>query len=231
MFSLLKTLFDGSAARAEESARDHFALDLLEQKAREATAELENAKSVLASLILRQRNEERALQGIMARLGDLEKRVLQAMEKGRDDLAQNGASAIADLENEAAARKTTIDSLDGKITRLRTTIEKVHRRIIDLNQAKIEAKALDAEHSAQKRLNRTIGQSTALREAEALVQRIRDRNDPYEEAEILDGIETALTHADATDKLAAAGCGAKLKTTADDVLARLARQHSGIEAA
>ena len=57
MLNVLKTLLQGANARAEERLTDHFAIDLIEQKIREAEAGLAAAKQTLASLIVRQRNE------------------------------------------------------------------------------------------------------------------------------------------------------------------------------
>ena len=58
MLNVLKTLFLGASARAEEQLTDHFAIDLIEQKIREAEGALSLAKTTLAALIIRQRNEE-----------------------------------------------------------------------------------------------------------------------------------------------------------------------------
>ena len=44
MFELVKTIFKGSQARAADRVRDHYAVDLLEQKVREADQDLASAK-------------------------------------------------------------------------------------------------------------------------------------------------------------------------------------------
>ncbi|MCP4820531.1 MAG: PspA/IM30 family protein, partial [Shimia sp.] len=44
MFGTLKTLIAGSNARAEENLRDHFAIELIDQKIREAGENLKAAK-------------------------------------------------------------------------------------------------------------------------------------------------------------------------------------------
>ena len=43
MLKTLNTLLMGQAARADESLKDHFALDLIDQKVREADAGLRSA--------------------------------------------------------------------------------------------------------------------------------------------------------------------------------------------
>ena len=104
MFELLSTLLKGSNAKAVEAATDHFAIDLLNQKIREAEAGVNGAKQALATLILRQRAEQTALNLLRSRKSALEDRVRQAMGVGSTDLAMDGANAIAEMENEEAVR-------------------------------------------------------------------------------------------------------------------------------
>ena len=92
MFNVLRTLFAGASARAEEQLVDTFAIDLIEQKIREADAGLAAAKNTLAALIVRQRNEQQTFDRLVAQITDLEARVRQALASGREDLATDGAS-------------------------------------------------------------------------------------------------------------------------------------------
>jgi phage shock protein A len=226
MFNVLKTLIAGANARSEDNIQNYFAVDLLDQKIREADQDLERAKSTLASLIIRKRNEKRALDGIKGRIADLEERTLKAIEAQNDDLATQGAQAIAELQNEADIRSQTVNSLTSKTDRMQLSIEKMHRRIVSLKQGMIEARSIDAECRAQKSMNRTIGKSTNIREAEKLIDRIKGRDDPFEENEVLEEIDAGLNHTNTKDALAEAGFGGKTKTSAEDVLARLAAKQN-----
>ena len=221
MFNVLRTLFAGASARAEEQLVDTFAIDLIEQKIREADAGLAAAKNTLAALIVRQRNEQQTLDRLQAQIADLEARVRQALANGRDDLATDGATAIAQLENERAVRRDTLDQLQNRIARTQSSVEKAHRRIIDLRQGMISARAADAEHKAQKSLNRSLGSTAAVREAEELIARVMNRTDPLAESEVLDEIDDGLSTNAIRDRLGAAGFGTKSKVDAAEVLARL----------
>lgn len=221
MFNVLKTLFAGASARAEEQLVDTFAIDLIEQKIREADAGLAAAKNTLAALIVRQRNEQQTLDRLEAQIADLEARVRQALANGREDLAADGATAIAQLENERAVRKDTLAQLANRVTRIQSSVEKAHRRIIDLRQGMISARAADAEHKAQKTLNRSLGSTAAVREAEELIARVMGRSDPLAEAEVLDEIDDGLSTSAVRDRLGAAGFGTKSKVDAEEVLKRL----------
>jgi phage shock protein A len=100
-------------------------------------------------------------------------------------------------------------------------VEKAHRRIVDLKQGMISARSVDAERKAQKRLNRSLGSGHAVREAEAMIERIMAQDDPREEGEVLDEIDAGLDSTAIRDRLGAAGYGQKSKVSADDVLTRL----------
>ena len=221
MFNLLKTLITGANAQAEEALTDHFAIDLIEQKIREADAGLAAAKNTLASLIVRQRNEERHLGRLKEEIADLEKRAGLALQDGNEGLATDAATAIADLINEQAIRQSTVDQLGQRVLRMQAAVAKANRRIIDLRQGMISARAVDAERRAQKSLNRTIGSSSAMRDAETLIKRVVNTDDPLEQSDVLDEIDAGLNGTSVRDRLAQAGYGDRSKVTAGDVLARL----------
>ena len=224
VFNIFSTLIRGANARATEVATDHFALDLIAQKIREAEQGLSSAKQTLATLILRQRQEQKLLATLTARKSDLESRAKKALGDDNEELALQAARAIADLENEQTVRKETLSRLNSRVERMRLSIEKTHRRIIDLRQGANTASAMDMERKAQRKLNRAIGNSDAIREAEALVARVANQDDPYEQGEVLDEIDRSLSHETVRDRLAEAGYGASGKTRAKDVLARLRKK-------
>ena len=221
MLSLIKTLLDGASARAEDNLKDRFAIDLLAQRIRDAEANLAAAKQTLASLIVRQRAEQASLDQLDRRIADLETRTLSALSADNQTLAEGGAAAIAELENEREVRRATVKSLGEKTLRMRMSVEQAHRRIVDLNQGMISARAIDAERKAQSRLNRSIGRTASINEAEELLARIKQSSDPFEEAGILDEIDGELRHEAIRDRLAEAGYGPATKVRAQDVLARL----------
>jgi phage shock protein A len=221
MLRTLNTLFDGANARAEERLRDHFCIELIDQKIREAEASLKAAKFSLASLIQRERSETRQITALENRTADLTGRATAALAEGRDDLATEAAGAIAQLENEQAVRGETLRRLESRILQLRHSVEAANRRIIDLKQGAIAARAAKKEADIQRRLGRHIAQDTAFEEAEALIKRVLDRDDPFEQGQILREIDQGLDRTDMTDRLAEAGFGDPTKSTAADVLSRL----------
>ena len=221
MFKTLATLIHGQNARAEDRVRDAFAIELIDQKIRESENSLRAAKATLASLIQRQRSEQKQQAGLTSRIADLTKRAKEALDNDREDMAAEAARAIASMENELTVRTETLDRLDQKVMRLRSSIESGHRRIIDLKQGAIQARAVRREQNIQMQMARTGVSSGSVEEAEELISRVLGRDDPFERSEILADINRDLNNDTLTDRMADAGFGAATRSTADDVLARL----------
>ncbi len=226
MFRTLSTLLAGASARSEDRVRDAFAIELIDQKIREADNSLKAAKATLATIIQRQRAEDRQANTLKSRISDMTARAQDALRADREDLAAEAAEAIANMENELTIRLETLDRLDQKGMRLRSSIEAGHRRIIDLKQGAIQARAVRREHHIQRRLNATAGTNTAVDEAEELIQRVIGADDPFEQSEILRGIENDLSHDTLADRMADHGFGAATRKTGQDVLAQLKAKKS-----
>ncbi|WP_299898863.1 PspA/IM30 family protein [uncultured Ruegeria sp.] len=224
MFSTLKTLIDGANAKAENRLRDSFSIELIDQKIREAEQNLKAAKLTLASLIQKQRSEIRQVETLQARIDDLMARACQALEDDRQDLAQTAAQAVADLENELALRKQTEGRLETRILQLRHSVQAASRRILDLKQGAISARAVKREQGLQKLLNRHLGGDSPIDEAEALIARVMKQDDPFEQSEILREIDAGMDHLNLAARMEEAGYGPKTRATASDVLKRLKAQ-------
>jgi phage shock protein A len=218
MFNTLKTLILGANSRAEETLRDTYAIELIDQKLREADEGLRAAKSTLASLIQRQRAEERMLATLDQRIADMTRRATEAMTASREDLALQAAEALAQMENERILRAETVLRLETKTVRLRQSVEAGHRRIIDLKQGATTARAIRREQSLIAKLPN--GEGSALEEAEALINRVTNADDPFERSDILRGINQELSHDGLADRMSDAGFGPATRVTAADVLAR-----------
>jgi phage shock protein A len=221
MFGTLKTLFAGANARAEEQLKDTYAIELIDQKIREAGGALKAAKLSLASMIQQQRNEQRQAEALEEKIADMMARAGEALKGDRPDLAETAAQAIAEMENELTVRKETLARLDRRILQLRGSVERAHRRITDLKQGAIAARATRREQALQKGLTRHAGGDSAIEDAEELIARVMGRDDPFEQGEILREIEGDLGQNRIAEQMAGAGFGAPLRSTAADVLKRL----------
>lgn len=221
MFRTLSTLLRGANARTEDRVRDTYAVELIDQKIREADVALRAAKGTLASLIQRRRAEARLADGIAARAADMEDRASAALASAREDMAAEAAQAIAGLENELRLRRDTLDRLDAKIERLRESVEACQRRLVELRQGAVQARAVRREADIQSRLSRTLAGQSPADEAKDLIDRVLGQDDPFEQSEILREIEDGLSSEGLADRMAAEGFGKATRITGAEVLARL----------
>jgi phage shock protein A len=224
MFATFKTLMIGASARAEERVRDAYALELIEQKIRDVETAQKAAKATLASLILRQRTETRTIEALAKRSDTMMARAREAMASGRSDLAGEAAEAVAQMENELTLRRETLDRLETKVQRLRTSVEAGHRRIVDLRQGAISAKAIRREQDVQMQLVRSGATTSSVEEAEALIARVLNRDDPFEASRILQEIDKGLNHDTLEERLSDQGFGPALKVTRAEILARISTE-------
>ncbi|MEI3855754.1 MULTISPECIES: PspA/IM30 family protein [unclassified Ensifer] len=220
MFKQIVTLIRGRAHEAEEAFGDRHALPILAQQIRDTARGVESARRAVALAIAQNRLEKENAERLSARIDDLETRAIAALEKGREDLATEAAASIARLETELQnARQVQAEFTDG-IDRLRQAVRQSETRLAALRRGERLAEARDRT----RRLSRDVpGNDLAtLSDAEATLARLETRQREAElTAEALIELEERPDPTALAEKLAAAGCGRPLVTSAEDVLERL----------
>jgi phage shock protein A len=218
MFKLFVTLMRGKNADAAEALSDAVALPLLRQQLRDCAAALETARRSVAMVMAYESREQAAAKRIAEQLADLEMRALQALAKGRDDLATEAASAIAQLEAEAATTARAIATYGREIAHLRGVVSEAEARLRDLQRGHHLA---FATAQTQKLRDQTPSAAT-LDEAETTLARLQNRQAETEaQRAALSELNAASNASAMQTRLAAAGCGAALRPDAASVLARL----------
>ncbi|BBC03039.1 phage shock protein A [Bradyrhizobium elkanii] len=223
MFKTVLTLFRGSVAAAEEELQDRTALVILDQQMRDAAAAVDRSKRTLALAIAGDQQEGRRLDATNARIADLEVRASAALEGGREDLAREAAQAIANLEAERDAAMTARALFASEITRLKRHVGNAEARIAELDRGRRLARASEAVRSLRRSgIEAARPYESTLPEAEATLKRLRERQMEIQAAdEALIEIDAAAGPLATAEKLAEQGFGPRMKSTADDVLARL----------
>ncbi|MBR0893746.1 MULTISPECIES: PspA/IM30 family protein [Bradyrhizobium] len=223
MFKTVFTLFRGTVAVAEEELQDRTALVILDQQMRDAAAAVERSKRSLALAIAGDQQEGRRLEATNARIADLEVRASAALEGGREDLAREAAQAIANLEAERDAAMTARTLFATEITRLKRHVANAEARIAELDRGRRLARASEAVRSLRRSgIEAARPYESTLPEAEATLKRLRERQIEMQAADdALFEIDTASGPLATAEKLAEQGFGPRMKSTADDVLARL----------
>ncbi|MCB1383691.1 MAG: PspA/IM30 family protein [Notoacmeibacter sp.] len=226
MFKTIITLFRGATHDAEEAFADRHALSILNQQMRDSAVAVEQARKAVAVAMAQNRQEADQFDRLVARIADLEARTIAAIEQEKEDLAREAAETIALLEAERDASAEAQKQFAAEIARLRANVRNAEMKLRELQRGQRIATATDKAH----KLREVAPQSglSTLREAEETLLRLRTRQKQ------IDLTDAAMAEMDAsgnpsaiTEKLAEAGCGTPLKTSADDVLARLKAARTG----
>jgi phage shock protein A len=223
MFKTVLTLFRGSVAAAEEELEDRTALLILDQQMRDGAAAVERSKRSLALAIAGDQQEGRRLDTTNARIADLEVRATAALDGGREDLAREAAQAIANLEADRDAAMTARALFATEITRLKRHVSSAEARITELDRGRRIARASEAVRALRRGgIEAARPYESTLPEAERTLRRLRERQMEAQAADdALFELDAATGPLAAAEKLAEHGFGPRLKSTADDVLARL----------
>ena len=223
MFKTVLTLFRGSVAAAGEELGDRSALLILDQQIRDAGAAVERSKRTLALAIAGDQQEGRRLDATNARIADLETRATAALDGGREDLAREAAQAIANLEADRDAAMTARTLFASEISRMKRQVAGAEARITELDRGRRIARASEAVRGLRRcGIEAVRPYETTLPEAENTLKRLRERQMEAQAAdEAFSELDAASGPLATAEKLAEQGFGPRLKTTADDVLARL----------
>ncbi|MBX4912012.1 MULTISPECIES: PspA/IM30 family protein [Rhizobium] len=220
MFKLISTLLRGRAHDAEQAFADRNAVPLLAQQIRDAAQSIQTARRSVAVAIAQNEQEKAQHQTILSRIADLETRATAALTRGNEGLAREAAEAIAFLEAERDASEQAQSQFTTSIAKLKGIVRDAEARLQALQRGERLARATE---EAQKLDIAVAGPGLAtLDEAEETLARLRLRQSQNElTAAALKEMESATRPAGIIEKLANAGCGAPLTSSADDVLARL----------
>jgi len=223
MFKTVLTLFRGSVAAAGEELEDRSALLILDQQMRDAAAAVDRSKRTLALAIAGDQAEGRRLEATNDRIADLEVRATAALEGGREDLAREAAQAIANLEADRDSAMTARALFASEITRLKRHVANAEARITELDRGRRLARASESVRALRRSgIEAARPYESTLPEAEATLKRLRERQmDAQAADEALLEIDAASGPLATAEKLAEQGFGPRMKSTADDVLARL----------
>lgn len=226
MFKMMSTLIRGRTFDVAEAFADTNTISILRQQLRDAADGLSSAKRSVAVVMAYAAREKKLAEKQAVQLADLEARALEAIRLGHDALASDAAAAIAELEKEHAATTKSHNHYTAEIAKLRDQVALSEQRLRTLQRGKQIADA--AQHTHKLRGSIPNGVLASLRDAEATLERLQERQSHAEEVEIAMVEMTASSSAEqVVERLAEAGCGASVTTDADKVLKRLQAKAAG----
>lgn len=221
MFKRLSALVRGTVWNAAEDVTDRNAIVVLDQQIRDCGQALTQARKAVALAEAEFRQEAKQHSRIAARIADLENRTMTAMQAGKNELAREAAEMIASLEADSKASEETQARFEREIFRLRASVKDASARLSALKRGQQVSTA--AARVRQLRAGEGIGGKSALRDAEETLQRLKVRQTQADLVEAsLVSMDREASPDGMIERLADAGCGTPVRTSADDVLARLA---------
>lgn len=214
-------LMRGHSHEAAEAMVDRNAMVILRQQIRDCADAIAAARRAVAVAIAQNEQEVVQFKKLVARIEDLEKRTIAAIEQGQNELAREAAETIALLEAERDASSEAQKSFTTEIERLKRIVRASEMRLRELQRGQRIVAAVDTTQ----RLRESPGSSlSALKDAEETLLRLRTRQKQIDAtAAAMAEMEQSGDPAAVSEKLAAAGCGAPLRSSADAVLERLAK--------
>lgn len=220
MYKQILTIVRGMTHSADEAFTDRHALPILQQQIRDSARAVASARRAVAIAIAQSEQEREQDGALKARMTDLEDRVVAALEQGKTELAREAAETIAVLEADAKASAEAQERFAVEIERLKQSVRQAEARLLEVQRGQRLASATQAAQDMQEKV--AADDLSSLADAEATLMRLRRRQREFD--------LTAKAHADLggpnspermSERLAEAGCGEPLRSSADDVIARL----------
>lgn len=223
MFRQFVALVRGKSYESAEAALAPHGMTILRQQIRDSAAAVAAARRAVAVAIAQNSQEKEQYERIVARIDDLESRTTAALEQGHAELAREAAETIAQLEAERDVSAAAQQRFLSEIERLKRTVNNAEARLREIQRGE----RLAAATQATQRMRAAAPSSglSTLQDAEQTLSRLRQRQLEIDAtAAAMEEMELSNDPAIIVEKLASAGCGAPLKSSADDVLARLAQR-------
>ena len=132
MITTLRTLFRASVAETEDAVVEANGTRLLAQHLRDAEADTKTARRALASLIARQKTEERRIDAATEEIARREQEAGAALRAEDEDLAGDLADRIVMLEEQRDQAEAAHKDLGCRIKALRGNLSHADRRIATL---------------------------------------------------------------------------------------------------
>lgn len=222
------TAFRGKATETGEAIVDSQGIRIMEQELRDAKKAMDQANDELTTIMAQRNLASNKFAEIKSKIAEYEKSAMAALEKGENELAEEVAGKIAELEGELEIAKANVEQYDTTVNSLKSTISKSQGDIRRVEQQMSHVKATDAAQKAQAAVaSRHAGQNASMNSAVASLDRIKEKQAlQAEKLKIGEEREAQESGADLEARLAKAGIGGT-QSSGNDVLARLKEKQAG----
>ena len=175
------------------------------------------ARRALAIALAEEAREAERRTALVAKVGDLEKRAIEVIGAGRDDLALEIAQAIAAMSTDINASEQAAARFSAEVALARREVDAQRRRLSDLDRGRRLARIGTALNGVAPGSDSGLDSLTEAEEALAQVV-AENHNSRFVRGEMAPPAERLI------ERLSDAGFGEPLQVRAIDVLARLRDQ-------
>lgn len=205
----IATFIKGSARELGESIVDANGVRIYEQEIRDAQEAITKAKADLTGVMAKEMQSAREIERARAEIVRLENLALEALEKNKEDLAEEVAAKVAEQEAELEKQTRLHAEYALHANRLKDLIKASEARIREHEREVQMAKTTESVYKATQTISESIGSSgSKLMSAKESLERIKKRHED---------LADRMTASEALDKefgtkaleakLAAAGIG------------------------
>ena len=223
--SILKkimTAVRGGAREVGELVVDANGTRIFEQEIKDAQTHLNKAKHDLTDVMAKQMQAGRQVESLKNEIEEHEGFAVQALEKGKEDLALEIAEKIAALEQDLSDQEEVHKSFSTHANRLKDLVKKTERQIKEYERQLTMVKTTESVQKASAAITDNFSStSSKILGAKDSLDRIKKRQqDNFDRLAAAEELEAENSEKGLQDKMKEAGIG-EASTTASSVLDRL----------
>ena len=174
----IATLIKGSARELGESIVDANGIRIYEQEIRDAQEAINKAKADLTGVMAKEMQSAREIERARTEIARLENLALEALEKGKEDLAEEVAAKVAEQEAELDKQTQLHAEYALHANRLKDLIKASEARIREHEREVQMAKTTESVYKATQTISENIGSSgSKLMSAKESLERIKKRHE------------------------------------------------------
>lgn len=209
VFNKMLSLVRGSAREIGQSLVDANAMKIYEQEVHEARSAVATAKGELTRVMAKNTQTAREIERLSTEIGRYETLAVEALAKQKEELAEEVAGKVAELEAERDEQTRAHAEFTVTIAKLKEQIGAAEARLREHDRELAVARTTESVYKATSTISEVVGASgSKLMSAKESLERIKQRHtdlaDRMKAAEDLD-LEFGTRALD--KKLAAAGIG------------------------
>lgn len=174
----IATLIKGSARELGESIVDANGVRIYEQEIRDARDAIAKAKTDLTGVMAKEMQSAREIERARAEIARLENLALEALEKSKEDLAEEVATKVAEQEAELEKQTQLHADYAVQANRLKELIKVSDAKIREHEREVQMAKTTESVYKATQTISESIGASgSKLMGAKESLERIKKRHE------------------------------------------------------